>query len=81
MSAFDADQLPDGASEGASRSLRGKFLLASASLVEEVTSPDLDVPTTVALTPEGLWAANARFGTDAGPDTEYWLTRLDVPPA
>lgn len=54
--------------------------LAAASLVEEITSSELDVPATVALTPDGLWAANARFGTTAEPDTEYWLTRLDVPP-
>ena len=52
--------------------------LESARLVGELTSDDLDVPATAALVGDSLWAANARFGTPAGPDTEYWLTRLDA---
>jgi sugar lactone lactonase YvrE len=52
--------------------------LSSAALRTELTSPDLDVPTTGALVADALWVANARFGTTPGPDTEYWLTRLPL---
>jgi outer membrane protein assembly factor BamB len=50
----------------------------TATLTAELTAPDLDVPTTAAMVDGSLWAANARFGTDVTPDTEYWLTRLDT---
>jgi hypothetical protein len=50
----------------------------TATLVAELTSPDFDVPTTAAFVDGSLWAANARFGTDATPETEYWLTRVDA---
>jgi sugar lactone lactonase YvrE len=52
--------------------------LTSGELVDTITADDLDVPTTVAYVDGSLWAANARFGTDATPDTEYWLTRIDA---
>lgn len=52
--------------------------LTTAEQTGELTSDDLDVPTTVAMVDGSLWAANARFGTDATPDTEYWLTRLEA---
>ena len=52
---------------------------ASASLLAELTSDDLDVPATAALTRGGLWAANARFGTPNSPANAFWLTRLDPP--
>ncbi len=52
--------------------------LTSASLVAEFRHPDLDTPTTAALIGDDLWVVNARFGTPAAPDTEYWLTRLDA---
>jgi streptogramin lyase len=48
----------------------------SGVLVRTLTSPDLDVPTTVALDRGRLWAVNARFGTPVTPTTDYWLTRL-----
>jgi streptogramin lyase len=48
--------------------------LTSATLVGEATSDGLDVPTTVALDGEDLWIVNARFGTEATPETEYWLS-------
>lgn len=51
---------------------------SAAKLVATLTSDDLDIPTTAALVGDDLWAVNARFGTDAGPDTEYWMTRLDA---
>jgi len=41
-----------------------------------VTSPELDVPTTVAFAGGRLWAVNARFGTPPGPTTEYWISQL-----
>jgi hypothetical protein len=53
----------------------------SATQVAELTSEDFDVPTTVALLGDDLWAVNARFSTEAAPETEYWITRLDAPPA
>ena len=48
----------------------------SGDLVRTLTSPDLDVPTTVALDRGRLWAVNARFGTPVTPTTDYWLTSL-----
>jgi hypothetical protein len=54
--------------------------LESASLVGEITSPDLDVPTTAAWSGEFLYAVNARFNTEPTPDTEYWITRLPLEP-
>ena len=50
----------------------------SATLVAELADDGFDVPTTVALLDGDLWAVNARFGTDATADTEYWITRLDA---
>jgi outer membrane protein assembly factor BamB len=49
-----------------------------ATAVGNFTSSDLDVPATAALVGEDLWAVNARFGTAAGPETEYWITRLPL---
>lgn len=43
-----------------------------------LTSPDLDVPATVAYARGSLWAANARFTTTPTPDTPYWVTRLSL---
>ena len=53
--------------------------VTSATLIGEATSDDFDVPTTVAQLGDDLWAVNARFGTDATPETEYWMTRVDAP--
>jgi hypothetical protein len=50
--------------------------LASATLVDELTSADLAVPTTIARVAGSLYAVNARFGTPVTPDTEYWITRV-----
>ncbi|HEV8489169.1 MAG TPA: hypothetical protein VGQ58_05225 [Candidatus Limnocylindrales bacterium] len=54
--------------------------LLSARHVGDITSPDLDVPTTAAFQSGRLWAVNARFGTPVTPDTEYWITRLPARP-
>ena len=51
--------------------------LASGEVVAELTSDDFDVPTTVTLVRDSLWAVNARFGTEATPETPYWITRVD----
>jgi hypothetical protein len=51
--------------------------LASGTLVDEVTSADFDVPTTVARFGSSLYLVNARFGTTDEPPIPYWVTRLD----
>ncbi|HKZ92604.1 MAG TPA: hypothetical protein VJZ50_10740 [Candidatus Limnocylindrales bacterium] len=48
--------------------------LATAVLVREATSDGLDIPTTLALAGDDLWIVNARFSTEATPETEYWLS-------
>ena len=50
--------------------------LTAATLVRQLTSPDLDFPTTVALQDRQLWTVNARFSTTPTPDTAYWITRV-----
>jgi hypothetical protein len=50
--------------------------LTRATLVRELTSPDLDFPTTVALQDGQLWVVNARFTTPPTPSTPYWVTRV-----
>jgi sugar lactone lactonase YvrE len=55
-------------------------LLDRATLIAELTSDDFDVPTTVAVADDQLWAVNARFGTDPTPETAYWITRLPLRP-
>jgi hypothetical protein len=45
---------------------------------DEITSPDFDTPTTAALVRHSLFAVNARFGATPGPDTPYWITRVDA---
>ena len=49
-----------------------------AEVVRTITNPDFDVPTTIARVGGSLWAVNARFGTPATPETEYWLTRVGL---
>lgn len=52
--------------------------LTTAERVARITHRSLDVPTTVAGARGALWAVNARFGTDPGPRTRYWITRLPL---
>jgi sugar lactone lactonase YvrE len=52
------------------RGLRG-------GLVDTLTSPDFDVPTTIARSGGDLYLPNARFTTTPTPDTEYWVTGID----
>lgn len=53
--------------------------LTTGSVIGTVSSDDWDVSTTVAAVGDDLWSVNARFGTDATPDTEYWMSRVDAP--
>lgn len=52
--------------------------VTSASLIAEIGADDFDVPTTVALVGDDLWAVNARFGIDAPTEAEYWMTRVEA---
>jgi sugar lactone lactonase YvrE len=45
-------------------------------LIDTLTSPDFDVPTTIAAYGRSLYLPNARFSTPPTPDTEYWVTRI-----
>ncbi len=48
----------------------------SGRLVRNITSPDFDIPTTVAVFGERLYLPNARFNTPPMPDTPYWITAV-----
>jgi sugar lactone lactonase YvrE len=45
--------------------------LSSGDLVDTITDPDFDVPTTVAEFGDSLYAVNARFGTDNPGEADY----------
>jgi len=51
----------------------------SGRLLDTLSSPDFDVPTTVAASGKSLYLPNARFGLMPPPDenTKYWVTRID----
>ncbi len=46
-------------------------------VVDTLTSPDFDVPTTVAAYKGSLYLPNARFGIASPGTQEYWITRID----
>jgi sugar lactone lactonase YvrE len=46
-------------------------------LVDTLTSPQFDVPTTVAAYKGSLYLPNARFGIASPGTAEYWITRID----
>ena len=48
----------------------------SGEVTGTITSPFFDVPTTVAEFGNDLYAVNARFGTEPGPETEYDVVRV-----
>jgi hypothetical protein len=54
--------------------------LLKARLAGEITSTDVDVPTTATKTLGALWVVNARFSTPPTPTTDYWITRLPLRP-
>ena len=45
-------------------------------LVDKITSPDFDVPTTAAAFGSRLYLPNARFTTPPTPTTPYWVTAV-----
>jgi sugar lactone lactonase YvrE len=49
----------------------------SGDLVDQLTDPDFQVPTTIAKYGRGLYLPNARFDTPPTPDTEYSVVRID----
>lgn len=51
----------------------------SGRLVETVTDPSFDVPTTIASYGKSLWLPNARFTTPPTPTTPYTAVRIDRP--
>ena len=48
----------------------------SGRVVDVLTDPDFDIPTTVTRLGASLYAVNSRFSTPPTPDTEYWIARL-----
>jgi sugar lactone lactonase YvrE len=50
--------------------------LESGRIVDEITHPDFDDPTTIDDFGSRLYAVNARFSTPPTPDTPYWLTKV-----
>ena len=48
----------------------------SGRLARTLTSPDFDVPTTIASHGHSLYLPNARFTTPPTPTTDYWITRV-----
>jgi sugar lactone lactonase YvrE len=51
--------------------------LTSASQKETLTNPAFDVPTTITFAAGRLYAVNARFGTEPGPDVPYDVVKVD----
>ena len=51
--------------------------LGTGEVTGALTSPDFDIPTTVAESGHSLYAVNARFSTDPGPDVEYDVVRVE----
>jgi sugar lactone lactonase YvrE len=50
--------------------------LETGTLRGEITDADFDVPTTLTRSAGALWAVNARFGTQPGPNTTYNVVRV-----
>jgi len=50
--------------------------LTAGTVVDTITSPLFDIPTTIARFGDALYAVNARFGTEVTPDTEYSVVRV-----
>jgi sugar lactone lactonase YvrE len=54
--------------------------LSSGEVVDTITDPNFDVPTTVALFGASLYAVNARFSTPPTPTTPYSIVRVSAKP-
>jgi hypothetical protein len=48
----------------------------SGDVIQVLTDPTFDIPTTLAGFGSSLYAVNARFTTPVTPDTAYWITQL-----
>mgnify|MGYP002682224853 CR=1 FL=1 len=51
----------------------------SGAVVDTITDADFQVPTTIAEFGNALYAVNARFGVEPGPDVEYSVARVLKP--
>lgn len=51
--------------------------LSSGTVLDELTDPDLDVPTTIAASGRRLYAVNGRFSTPPTPSTPYQIVRVN----
>jgi sugar lactone lactonase YvrE len=54
--------------------------LSSGTLVETITQPNFDVPTTIAEFRNALYVVNARFNTPPTPSTTYDIVRVTAKP-
>ena len=50
--------------------------LESGRIVDTITDPGFDIPTTIDEFGNSLYAVNARFSTPPTPQTPYWVTRV-----
>ena len=50
--------------------------LTTGTVVQQITDPDFDVPTTIDDFGKRLYAVNARFTTPPTPDTDYWVAQF-----
>ncbi len=57
--------------------IRLRHDLAAGRVVERVSDPDFDVPTTIASFRDNLYVVNARFTTPPTPTTPYTVVRVD----
>jgi hypothetical protein len=53
-----------------------KMGLQRGEVQRHLTDPDLDVPTTIILRNQFLFAVNARFTTPATPSTKYQVVKV-----
>jgi sugar lactone lactonase YvrE len=54
-----------------------KFDLTQGEIINVLTDPDFDVPTTIDNLGASLYVVNARFGTTPTPDTTYQIVKVD----
>jgi hypothetical protein len=57
--------------------IRLRHDLAAGRVVERISDPDFDVPTTIASFRDNLYVVNARFTTPPTPTTPYTVVRVD----
>jgi sugar lactone lactonase YvrE len=53
--------------------------LETGTVIDTITSPGFDVPTTIAEFGRRLYVVNARFGTPPTAETPYWVTQIRKP--